>query len=150
MATLNHHIVAARDSEASARYYCEILGLGPAVKLGHFAVIDVGAGATLDFLDDDTDFDRQHYAFLVTESEFDEVLDRVRQRDQPYWSDPMHQDPGKVNAWDGGRGVYFDDPDGHRLEILTRPYGSGGTEAERVHPLIAPPIEGTDPRLDVH
>ena len=140
MPVLNHHIVSATDSEVSARYYTEFLGLDPAVKLGHFAVLKVSGDTTLDFVDADGDFDRQHYAFLVTETEFDEVFGRIHERNLPYWSDPMHKCPGQVNAWDDGRGVYFDDPDGHRLEIITRPYGSGGTEAEHVHPLVATPI----------
>ncbi|ORW91192.1 bleomycin resistance protein [Mycobacterium sp. IEC1808] len=141
MPVLNHHIVAARDKEATARYFTEVLGLGPAVRLGEFAVLQVGPDTTLDFVDSEGDFDRLHYAFLVTEAEFDEIFSRIRERRIPYWSDPMHDDPGAINTWDDGRGVYFDDPDGHRLEILTRPYGSGGTEAKRPHPLVAPVID---------
>lgn len=118
----------------------EVLGLDPAVKLGHFAVLHVSGDTTLDFIDSESDFDRQHYAFLVTETEFDEIFGRVRHRNLPYWADPMHN-PNEVNAWDDGRGVYFDDLDGHCLEIITRPYGSGGTEAQHVHPLVAPAIE---------
>ena len=146
MPVLNHHIVSASDSEASARFYCEVLGLEPARKLGHFAVLQVSPDTTLDFVDSGAGFGRQHYAFLVTEAEFDEIFGRVRDRNLPYWSDPMHRDPNRVNAWDDGRGVYFDDPDGHRLEIITRAYGSGGTGAQHVHPLIAPAIEPTDDR----
>lgn len=150
MPVLNHHIVSATDSEASARYYCDVLGLEPPVKLGPFAVLKVSADTTLDFLDATGDFDRQHYAFLVTETEFDEIFARVKDRGQPYWADPGHDEPNQLNAWDDGRGVYFDDPDGHSLEIITRPYGSAGTEAEHIHPLIAPPIEGNDPGRDAH
>lgn len=150
MPVLNHHIVSATDSEVSARYYCEVLGLEPPVKLGHFAVLKVSGDTTLDFITVEGDFDRQHYAFLVGEGEFDEVFARIKEREQPYWSDPMHDDPDRLNHWDDGRGVYFDDPDGHRLEILTHSYGSAGTEANHVHPLIAPTIEGSDPRLDTH
>ena len=153
MPVLNHHIVPASDGVASARFYCDVLGLPQPVRLGHFAVLEVGPGLTLDFIDSERDFDRQHYAFLVTEAEFDEVLGRVKERDLPYWSDPMHTDPGRTNSWDDGRGVYFDDPDGHRLEILTRSYGSGGTEAASVHPLVAPAIETethSSHPLDIH
>lgn len=150
MTVLNHHIVSATDSEASARYYGEVLGLEPPVKLGEFAVLKVSADTTLDFIDTKADFNRQHYAFLVTETEFDQIFARIRERDQPYWSDPMHQDPNEINAWDDGRGVYFDDPDGHRLEIITRPYGSGGTEAGHVHPLIARAIEGSKTPRSIH
>lgn len=107
-------------------------------------MLKVSADTTPDFIDSDAGFDRQHYAFLVTETEFGEIFGRVRDRNLPYWPDPMHHDPNQVNAWDDGRGVYFDDPDGHRLEIITRPYGSGGTEAQHVHPLVAPTIEPSD------
>lgn len=151
MAVLDHHIVFATDAEASARYYREVLGLDQPVRLGEFAVIEVGGGATFDFITTDEEFDRQHYAFLVTESEFDEVFDRITNRGQTYWADPTHDRPDEINYWDDGRGVYFDDPDGHRLEILTRPYGSAGTEAEHPHPLIAAPIEGSaDAPHDIH
>ena len=150
MAVLNHHIVPATNSEASARYYREMLGLEPPVRLGEFAVLKVSGDTTLDFIDTGGDFDRQHYAFLVTETEFDEIFARIKERGQPYWSDPMHQAPNEINAWDDGRGVYFNDPDGHRLEIITRPYGSGGTEAQHVHPLVAPTIEGTGTPRNIH
>lgn len=150
MAVLNHHIVSATDSEASARYYSEVLRLPPAVKFGEFAVLKVSTDTTLDFIDADGDFDRQHYAFLVTETEFDEIFARIKERGQPYWSDPMHHDPNQINAWDDGRGVYFDDPDGHRLEIITRPYGSGGTDVEHVHPLVASPIQGSSNPRNTH
>jgi catechol 2,3-dioxygenase-like lactoylglutathione lyase family enzyme len=68
----------------------------------------------------------QHYAFLVSELEFDRILERIRARGLPYWADPYHRQPGEINHGDGGRGVYWDDPDGHRLEIITRSYGNGG------------------------
>lgn len=150
MPVLNHHIVSATDSQASAGYYSEMLGLPAAVKFGEFAVLKVSADTTLDFIDSDSDFDRQHYAFLVTETEFDEIFTRIKNRNQPYWSDPMHHDPNRINGWDDGRGVYFDDPDGHRLEIITRPYGSGGTDAKHVHPLVAAPIEESDYPRNLH
>jgi hypothetical protein len=79
----------------------------------------------------------QHYAFLVSEAEFDEIFERIRQRRLPYWADPGRHEPDQINTWDGGRGVYFPEPNGHLLEIITRPYGSGGTTASRVHPLFA-------------
>jgi catechol 2,3-dioxygenase-like lactoylglutathione lyase family enzyme len=150
MPVLNHHIVPATDSGASARHYCDVLGFPPAVRLGEFAVVKVSPDTTLDFIDRDGDFDRQHYAFLVTETEFDEIFDRVKRRGQTYWADPTHREPNEINVWDDGRGVYFDDPDGHRLEIITRPYGSGGTEAQHPHPLVAPTIDGTDRPRNIH
>ncbi|MDP9130008.1 MAG: hypothetical protein M3N35_06440, partial [Candidatus Binatota bacterium] len=79
----------------------------------------------------------QHYAFLVSEAEFDEIFARIRDRRLAYWADPGRNESGQINTWDGGRGVYFNDPNGHLLEIITRPYGSGGTTASRVHPLFA-------------
>jgi hypothetical protein len=65
----------------------------------------------------------QHYAFLVAEDEFDEIYGRIRERGMDHWADPGHREPGRINTHDGGRGVYFDDPSGHVLEIITRPYG---------------------------
>lgn len=143
MPVLNHHIVAARDKQEASLFFAEILGLDTPVAFGEFAVLKVSGDTTLDFIDTDRDFDRQHYAFLVTEAEFDDIFGRIRERDLTYWSDPFHQDAGNINLWDDGRGVYFDDPNGHRLEIITRPYGSGGTEAQHPHPLVAAPIEPT-------
>ena len=89
----------------------------------------------------DGDADR---AFLVDEAEFDEIFGRIEERGLTYWADPSRREAGKINHWDDGRGVYFDDPNGHLLEIITRPYGSAGTEAHRPHPLIASKIEPAD------
>jgi hypothetical protein len=86
----------------------------------------------------------QHYAFLVSESEFDEIFARIRDRRLPYWADPGRQERDQINTWDDGRGLYFDDPNGHLLEIITRPYGSGGTTASHPHPLVAPILEPTE------
>jgi catechol 2,3-dioxygenase-like lactoylglutathione lyase family enzyme len=123
---LNHTIVAARDPAASARFLADILGLPPPATFGHFEVVTVGQ-TSLDFLASDGEITSQHYAFLVSEAEFDEIFDRIRSRDLPYWADPSRRQPGQINTRDGGRGVYWPDPDGHLLEILTRPYGSGNT-----------------------
>jgi hypothetical protein len=76
----------------------------------------------------------------VTETEFDEIFGRVRERGLAYWADPFRHEAGEINDWDDGRGVYFDDPNGHLLEIITRPYGAGGTTAKHPHPLVAPVI----------
>jgi len=78
----------------------------------------------------------QHYAFMVTEAELDEIFARIRERHLPYWADPRRGQPNQINTWDGGRGLYFEDPNGHILEAITRPYGSGGTTAARPHPLL--------------
>lgn len=142
MVTFNHTIATARDRDATALFFAEILGLDPPVRLGHFSVITVTAeGGTIDFVSTDGDIDTTHYAFLVTEAEFDEIFGRIRARGLTYWSDPGRNNAGAINHWDDGRGVYFEDPNGHLLEILTRPYGSGGTEAARPHPLIAPTVD---------
>jgi len=88
--------------------------------------VQTGNDVTLDFLDTDDEFTVEHYAFLVDENEFDEIFGRIRERELPYWADPARQQRNEINTHDGGRGVYFEDPSGHVLEILTRPYGSGG------------------------
>ncbi len=137
---LNHTIVWARDRDASALFLSEILGLDAPLVLGEFAVVKVG-DTSLDFMASDAPTS-QHYAFLVSEAEFDQIFGRIRERGLPFWSDPHHQHKGEINTWDDGRGVYFEDPSGHNLEILTRPYGSAGTSAERPHPLVMKPLEG--------
>jgi len=141
MAVLNHHIVAAADKETTSLFFAQVLGLEHPVRFGPFAVLKVSDDTTLDFIDAGGDVTPLHYAFLVTEAEFDEISARIAEHQLTYWSDPHHHDPGHINHWDDGRGVYFADPNGHSLEIITRPYGSGGTEALHPHPLVAPPIE---------
>ena len=122
---LNHTIVNARDSEASAAYVAELLGLPAPTRNGPFMVVEVANDVSLDFMDAD-EVTPQHYAFLVSEGEFDEIFGRITARGMPHWADPRRDRPGRINTNDGGRGVYFEDPDGHFLEIITRPYGSGG------------------------
>jgi catechol 2,3-dioxygenase-like lactoylglutathione lyase family enzyme len=123
---LNHTIVAARDKHESATFLAEILGLDPPTPFGPFLVVEVHNGVTLDFIDDPGPVHPQHYAFLVGEDEFDEIFGRIRARGLAYWADPFRRQPGEINTHDGGRGVYWEDPSGHNLEIITRPYGSGG------------------------
>ncbi len=135
-AKLNHTIVAARDKKKSALFMTEILGLEPPKEFGHFVLVEVGDELTLDFLDVEGPIVSQHYAFLVSEAEFDEIFDRIKERGLPYWANPSHSRPSEINHWDDGRGLYFEDPDGHNLEILTRPYGSAGTSAQTPHPLV--------------
>jgi hypothetical protein len=77
---------------------------------------------SLDFIDD-PEIHQRHYAFLVSEDEFDAIFDRIRERGLPYWADPFEREPDRINTNDGGRGVYWSDPNGHKLEILTVPYG---------------------------
>ncbi len=123
---LNHTIVSARDKEASAGFLTEILGLPDPKAFGPFMMVQVDNDVTLDFMDVDGEVTPQHYAFLISEAEFDEIFGRIQERQLDYWADPYRHHPGEINTRDGGRGVYFEDPDGHFLEILTRPYGSGG------------------------
>jgi catechol 2,3-dioxygenase-like lactoylglutathione lyase family enzyme len=122
---LNHTIVAARDKKAAAEFLATILGLSVGTPLGPFLPVETSNGVALDF----TNVDKvtpQHYAFLVSEEEFDAIFGRIRQAGIPFYADPGHHEVGQINHHDGGRGVYFDDPNGHILEIITRPYGSGG------------------------
>lgn len=123
---LNHTIVKARDPRASAELLAELLGRGAPVRYGPFLGVEIDNGVTLDFMQVDGEVDPQHYAFLVSESEFDEKFGRIRAHGITYWADPGKHRPGEINHGDGGRGFYWNDPDGHFLEILTRPYGSGG------------------------
>jgi catechol 2,3-dioxygenase-like lactoylglutathione lyase family enzyme len=123
---LNHTIVGARDKRVSADFLAEVLGLPAPTPFGPFMTVRADNDVTLDFVDSRDGVVPQHYAFLVAESEFDEIFGRIRERGLPYWADPGHREPDVINTRDGGRGVYFDDPSGHILEILTRPYGSGG------------------------
>ena len=123
---LNHTIVSSRDAEASARWLAEILGLAEPTRFGPFVVVQTSNDVSLDFRDSRGEITSQHYAFLVSEAEFDQIFQRIEEREIPFRADPGRQRPGEINRRDGGRGLYFDDPDGHVLEILTRPYGSGG------------------------
>jgi catechol 2,3-dioxygenase-like lactoylglutathione lyase family enzyme len=124
-ANLNHTIVWCRDQHRSSRFMAEILGLPEPVRFGPFLCVEAANGVSLDFRDTEEPIAPQHYAFLVSEAEFDEGLARIRDRGLDYWADPGRSRPGQINHRDGGRGVYFPDPDGHMLELLTRPYGSG-------------------------
>jgi catechol 2,3-dioxygenase-like lactoylglutathione lyase family enzyme len=118
---LNHTIVYCSDKVASASFLAEILGLSTPTSFGPFAVVVVGNGVSLDFLEGEVH--PQHYAFLVGEAEFDEIFRRLLEWELPHWADPAQRLAQQVNTNDGGRGVYWEDPDGHMLEILTVPYG---------------------------
>ncbi len=122
--TLNHTIIHAKDKVASAAFLAELLDLDPPQKFGPFEVVHVGE-TSLDFAETSASIASRHFAFLVSETEFDEIFGRILNRGMSYWADPYHKQPGEINRRDGGRGVYFEDPNGHNLEILTRPYGSG-------------------------
>jgi extradiol dioxygenase family protein len=120
---LNHTVVAARDKWGGARFTAEVLGLPEPVAFGPFAVVELHNRVNLDFLDVD-EVTSQHYAFLIGEDEFDAVAARLAARAVRTYADPAHREPGH-NTHDGGRGMYFSSPDGHNLEVLTRPYGAG-------------------------
>jgi catechol 2,3-dioxygenase-like lactoylglutathione lyase family enzyme len=122
----NHTIVAAKDKGESAAFFTELFGLPPAEPFGPFLIAGLDHGASLDFVDSGDDVRPQHYAFLVSEADFDAIYGRIRERSMEHWADPQGRRPGEINHNDGGRGVYFRDPGGHYLEIITRPYGSGG------------------------
>ena len=120
---LNHTIVRVRDKRESATFLAEVLGVGPPTAFGPFLVVEVDNDVSLDFADDHGPVHPQHYAFLVSEEEFDLIWARIRDRGLVFWADPFHHRPGGINTNDGGRGLYWQDPDGHNLEIITRPYG---------------------------
>jgi catechol 2,3-dioxygenase-like lactoylglutathione lyase family enzyme len=117
---LNHTIVPARDKEASARFFAEIFGLKYEKSSGYFAPVQVNDTLTLDFDDDVDRFDIHHYAFHVSDAEFDAILKRVKEAGLPFGSEPWNLENGELNSWNGGRGVYFRDPNGHILELMTR------------------------------
>ena len=122
---LNHTIVHARNAKASASFLAEILGLAEPTRFGPFWAVTLDNAVTLDYIQTDEPLIVEHYAFLVSESEFDTIFERIKQRSLDYWADPMHSRPFEINRNDGGRGLYWNDPNGHYLEIITRPYGSG-------------------------
>lgn len=126
--SFNHTIVASRDKRESADFLAELFGLPGPKPFGHFMAVELEHGATLDYADapEGEEIRRQHYAFLVSEDDFDAIYGKITSRGLQHWADPGRQRPGEINGRDGGRGVYFLDPSGHAMEILTRPYGSGG------------------------
>lgn len=122
---LNHTIVNVDDKQEAATSLAEVLGVAPPTRFGPFLVLQVDNDVSLDFADDHAPVHPQHYAFLVSEAEFDEIFGRIREHGLAYFADPGHSEPGQINTHDGGRGVYWEGPSGHNMEIITRPYGSG-------------------------
>jgi hypothetical protein len=120
---LNHTIVYVNDKRASAEFLAGLFGLPAPGSWGPFLTVALANEVSLDFYDGEGAAPPQHYAFLVGEAEFDEIFGRIQERGFPYFADPGHRQPGEMNTHDGGRGLYFDDPSGHNLEIITRPYG---------------------------
>ncbi|HEY6131547.1 MAG TPA: VOC family protein [Halioglobus sp.] len=121
---LNHTIVWCRDKTLSSAFFTRLLGCESAEPFMHFMVVKLDNGVSLDFMEKEGDIARQHYAFLISDREFDESFARIRTEGLNYWADPACSKPGEINHHFGGHGVYFSDPDGHLLEIITRPYGS--------------------------
>ncbi len=117
---LNHTIVPARDKRAAARFFAEIFGLEFHETADHFAPVRVNDTLTLLF-DDDSSFDSHHYAFHVNDVEFEAIFARIKKAGLAYGSAPWSLDDGKLNDWNGGRGVYFKDPNGHVIELMTVP-----------------------------
>jgi len=124
-AQLNHTLVWCKDQQASSEFLAEMLGRPAPGRFSHFHVVELDNGVSLDFARREGEIAPQHYAFLIDEPDFDAVLARINERDLDHWADPTRRRAGEINHNDGGRGVYFPDPDGHLLEVLTRPYGSG-------------------------
>jgi catechol 2,3-dioxygenase-like lactoylglutathione lyase family enzyme len=120
---LNHTIVYCRDKQRSATFLTEILGLPPAKPFGPFLVVELENRVSLDYYESAAAIHSQHYAFLVGDEVFDQVLSRVRARKLPYWADPAKALADRINTHYNGRGFYFEDPDGHLLEAITHPYG---------------------------
>ena len=121
---LNHTIVNVRDKRASAKFFTELFGLPKAKPFGsYFLTVELANDVTLDFCDADYEVEKQHYAFLVSEEEFDAIFGRIKERGLDYWADPGKREKGAINRHFGGRGVYFEEPGGHFLEIITVPYG---------------------------
>lgn len=123
MAELNHTIVWCSDMQRSAALLTDILGLPPARPFFHFLVVDLKNGVSLDFYQKEGAVSTQHYAFLVSDEEFDAGFAKLKDHGLTYWADPARTQPGEINHHFGGRGVYFADPDGHLLEMITKPYG---------------------------
>ena len=121
----NHTIVWCRDKQRSATFLADVLGLPPPTPFGPFQAVHLDDGASLDFDQIEGDIAPHHYAFLIDEGDFDPIFRRIQERGVPYWADPGRRRAGEINHHNGGRGVYFADPDGHLLEILTEPYASG-------------------------
>ena len=124
MAELNHTIVWCSDKQRSAAFLTDILGLPPARPFCHFLVVELSNGVSLDYSQKDGPIARQHYAFLVSDEEFDAGFERINSQGMTYWADPARTQEGEIKHHFGGRGVYFFDPDEHLLELITKPYGS--------------------------
>lgn len=130
----NHTIIAARDRHESASFLATLFDLPAPTPWGPFAIVTLGHGAFVQFAEPDVaHIHMQHYAFLVDDRSFDAIYGRIVDGGIDHWADPRQTHPGQVNTNHGGRGVYFNDPAGHGMEILTRPYGSVDEPASNLH-----------------
>ncbi|MFE4693827.1 VOC family protein [Streptomyces sp. NPDC056749] len=121
---LNHTIIHSRDNRESADFLAHLLDLTVGTEWGPFIPVVLANGVTLDFATVPTEsITVQHYAFLISEAEFDAAFGRIEEQGIEYYADPHRKHPGEINHNDGGRGVYFPDPSGHGMELITRPYG---------------------------
>jgi len=125
---LNHTIIASYDPATAAGWFAEMFGIEAPIRYGPFWQVSTSNDVNLDFDAVDPGFviSPQHYAFLVSEEEFDGILGRIVERRIEFFADPAGREAGRYNEHDGGRGLYFPDPSGHWLEIITHPYGTGG------------------------
>lgn len=123
-AELNHTIVWCKDNRVSSALLADMLGLPAPVRFANFMVVSLANGVSMDFMAHPGGFGSQHYAFLVGDAEFDAGMAKIRDQGLAYWADPHRSRPGEINTHFGGRGVYFEDLDGHLLELITKPYGS--------------------------
>ncbi|MFG2603189.1 VOC family protein [Streptomyces sp. NPDC048514] len=120
---LNHTAVYASDRYLSAEFLAVVLGLKVGAPFGPFLPVDLGNGVTLDYYEKRNEpIQSQHYAFLIPDEQFDAVIARLEAVGVTYYADPGHTEPGRINGLFGGRGAYFGDPDGHNMEVMTRPY----------------------------
>ena len=122
---LNHTIIWCSDKARSAAFLTGLLGLPPARPFLHFLVVDLANRVSVDFYQKEGPVAPQHYAFLVDDGTFDAAVERIRAGGVQHWADPARTKSGEINAHYGGRGLYFEDPDGHLLEMITTPYGEG-------------------------
>ncbi|MGD9588891.1 MAG: VOC family protein [Pyrinomonadaceae bacterium] len=120
---LNHTIAWCRDKARSANFLTDMLGLAGPRPFMHFLVVDLENDVSIDYFETNEPIAIQHFAFLIDEDRFDLAFGRIKDLGLDFWADPARTKPGEINRHDGGRGVYFKDPDGHLLELITRPYG---------------------------
>ena len=120
--TFNHTIIAAKDRHASAMFFRELFELAQAPSWGVFVNLQLDDGVLLQFAEPPVEIQMQHYAFLVDDELFDRAYGRLQAWGIEHWADPRMRNSGQINTEHGGRGVYFKDPAGHAIEMITKPY----------------------------